>query len=204
MPREYRIRFLPIDRTIPAEEGENLLEIAMKAGVHINASCGGRGACGKCRVRIADGSVESSPHSSLSEKDEAIGFRLACRSSIKGDAIVEIPLESQVDRSILRRSAIVSDVGAGAIDRSLLCQYGCEALVGRYNLLLSRPDIQDNVSDAARLMRCLAPRIGCEEPLIPLSVMRALRGTVWPAAWDSCLRAILLLPVRIRSSAHRR
>ncbi|PKN38009.1 MAG: hypothetical protein CVU62_09865 [Deltaproteobacteria bacterium HGW-Deltaproteobacteria-2] len=34
--------------------------------------------------------------------------------------------------------------------------------------------------------------------------VRALRGTVWPAAWDSCLRAILLLPVRIRSSAHRR
>ncbi len=183
MSREYRIRFLPIDRTIPAEEGENLLEIAMKAGVHINASCGGRGACGKCRVRIADGSVESSPHSSLSEKDEAMGFRLACSSFIKGDAIVEIPLESQVDRSILRKSAIMSDVDAGAIDRSLLCQYGCEALVGRYNLRLPVPDMQDNVSDAARLMRCLAPRIGCEEPLVPLDVMRdlgrGLRETDW-------------------------
>ena len=40
MPPEYRIRFLPIERTIPAEEGEDLLEIAMKAGVHINASFG--------------------------------------------------------------------------------------------------------------------------------------------------------------------
>ena len=50
MPEEYRIRFLPIDRVYPAAKGDNLLEIAMQAGVHINASCGGRGVCGKCKI----------------------------------------------------------------------------------------------------------------------------------------------------------
>jgi ferredoxin len=29
----------------------------MEAGVHINASCGGEGVCGKCRVIIEDGNV---------------------------------------------------------------------------------------------------------------------------------------------------
>jgi uncharacterized 2Fe-2S/4Fe-4S cluster protein (DUF4445 family) len=58
MLKEYRVKFLPIERSFPAEEGQTILETAMKAGVHINASCGGNGACGKCkdpggRLRIA-------------------------------------------------------------------------------------------------------------------------------------------------------
>ncbi len=191
MPREYRIRFLPIDRTIPAEDGENLLEIAMKAGVHINASCGGRGVCGKCRVRIIDGDLESPVHPSLSESDYAMGFRLACCSFIKGEAVVEIPLESQVDRSILRRSAVMSDIDAGAIDEELLHEYGFEPLVGRRNVELPRPDIHDNVSDAARLLRELAPRIGSDEPLLPLGVMRELGGPLRETDWNITVNVAL-------------
>lgn len=184
MPPEYRIRFLPIDRIIPAERGENLLEIAMKAGVHINASCGGRGVCGKCRVRIAEGPLESSAHPSLTESDYAAGFRLACASSVAGDAVVEIPLESQVDRSVLRKSTIMSDVDAGAIDEALLCEYGLEPLVKRLNLTLPRPDMQDSVSDAARMVRELAPRVGCEELALSLGVMRNLGTRLRDADWN--------------------
>jgi len=39
-------------------DGENLIRAAMEAGVHINASCGGEGVCGKCRVIVEDGTVE--------------------------------------------------------------------------------------------------------------------------------------------------
>jgi len=37
------------------DDGENLLRAAMEAGVHINASCGGEGVCGKCLVIIEKG-----------------------------------------------------------------------------------------------------------------------------------------------------
>jgi uncharacterized 2Fe-2S/4Fe-4S cluster protein (DUF4445 family) len=156
----------------------------MKAGVHINASCGGRGVCGKCRVRMAEGSLGSSIHPSISEGDHTMGFRLACASSVTGDAVIEIPLESQVDRSVLRRSTIMSDVDAGAIDGGLLREYGREPLVERHKLDLPRPDLQDNVSDAARITRELAPRLGCEELLLPLKVLRGLGTGLRNADWN--------------------
>ncbi|HOD75501.1 MAG TPA: 2Fe-2S iron-sulfur cluster-binding protein, partial [Syntrophorhabdaceae bacterium] len=63
-----------MDRSVPAEAGENLLETAMKAGVHINASCGGRGVCGKCRVRVVGGSLVSPVHPSVGEEGHAAGI----------------------------------------------------------------------------------------------------------------------------------
>ena len=39
--------------------GENLLEVARKANVAIDAPCSGNGSCGKCRVRYISGELES-------------------------------------------------------------------------------------------------------------------------------------------------
>ena len=37
----------------------DLLQAAMEAGIHINASCGGSATCGKCKVKILKGTVDS-------------------------------------------------------------------------------------------------------------------------------------------------
>ncbi len=200
MSPEHRIRFLPIDRSVPAEAGENLLEIAMKAGVHINASCGGRGVCGKCRVRMTGGSLASSLHPSVGEEEYAAGVRLACASSVNGDAEIEIPLESQVDRSVLRRSAVMSDVDAGDIDEALLSEYGREPLVERYDIEVPRPDIQDNVSDAARISRALASKPGCGDCVtLPLGVMRGLGARLRDADWNVTVDVAMIGPREVTS-----
>ena len=54
----HKVKFLPHNKEITVMHGENLIRAAMEAGVHINASCGGEGVCGKCRVIIEDGSIE--------------------------------------------------------------------------------------------------------------------------------------------------
>ncbi|MBL7207514.1 MAG: 2Fe-2S iron-sulfur cluster binding domain-containing protein, partial [Desulfobacterales bacterium] len=46
----HTVLFLPHNKSIIVRDGENLIRAAMEAGVHINASCGGEGVCGKCRV----------------------------------------------------------------------------------------------------------------------------------------------------------
>ena len=38
--------------------GENLLEVARKANVAIDAPCSGNGSCGKCRVRYISGILQ--------------------------------------------------------------------------------------------------------------------------------------------------
>jgi uncharacterized 2Fe-2S/4Fe-4S cluster protein (DUF4445 family) len=54
---QYTVSFLPHDKEVTVEEGQSLIRAAMDAGVHINASCGGEGICGKCRVIIESGEV---------------------------------------------------------------------------------------------------------------------------------------------------
>ena len=103
MPKEYRITFLPLDRIMQAEEGQNILEIAMQAGIHINASCSGNGVCGKCKIKITEGTAISPDSPKISQIEYNEGVRLACQTIMDSDVVVEIPLESQIDKSALKR-----------------------------------------------------------------------------------------------------
>ena len=47
------------DISIYAAHGENLLQVARKANVAIDAPCSGNGSCGKCRVKLLSGQVNS-------------------------------------------------------------------------------------------------------------------------------------------------
>ena len=100
---ERKIVFNPGRIEVFVPEGENLLRAAMQAGVHINASCGGEGVCGKCRVIIDKGQVESQITEKLTPEDWTLGVRQACKTQIKGDLEVTIPAESQLDRKVLDR-----------------------------------------------------------------------------------------------------
>ncbi len=74
----------------------------MEAGIHINASCGGSATCGKCKVKILKG-ARSTPRGipSCRSGNMTEGYRLACLTTVRGDIEVEIPIESQVDKSVL-------------------------------------------------------------------------------------------------------
>src|SRR5579859_3540442 len=70
----HRVRFMPQDVTARTGDGATVLDAANWAGLPIESVCGGRGTCGKCRVRIGGA-------------DEAV---LACRTAVHGDCTVEI------------------------------------------------------------------------------------------------------------------
>jgi len=108
--RRHKITFLPMDRVCFTDGDENLLEVAMKYGVHINSSCGGNASCGKCRVKIVEGAVYSKDNTNISEDEYKAGMRLACKTSARSDIVVEIPLESQIDRTALRRKRYVPQI----------------------------------------------------------------------------------------------
>ena len=49
--------------------GENLLEVARKANVAIDAPCSGNGSCGKCRVKFISGELDSEKTRHITEED---------------------------------------------------------------------------------------------------------------------------------------
>ncbi|MBW2319153.1 MAG: 2Fe-2S iron-sulfur cluster binding domain-containing protein, partial [Deltaproteobacteria bacterium] len=66
---KHTITFKPSDVSIRVDQGTNLLDAALAAGVHINASCGGQGVCGKCRVILETGDVESQENENITAEE---------------------------------------------------------------------------------------------------------------------------------------
>ena len=79
------------EKTVSANNGDNLLSVARGANVAIDAPCSGNGACGKCRVKLLAGELETYPTSHISAEELAEGWRLACTSRIKGDVTILVP-----------------------------------------------------------------------------------------------------------------
>ena len=79
----HTVKFMPHNKEIRVAEGESLLRAAMEAGVHVNASCGGEGVCGKCRVMVEAGCVDGGISEKLSAAEVDQGYRLACLATVK-------------------------------------------------------------------------------------------------------------------------
>jgi uncharacterized 2Fe-2S/4Fe-4S cluster protein (DUF4445 family) len=80
-------------REISAGEGTGLIEALRSAGVYFPAVCGGRGACGKCALRVTAGvlPVTAADESRFSGAELTEGWRLACAAFPAGDITVIIP-----------------------------------------------------------------------------------------------------------------
>lgn len=87
------------DHTIMAAKGQNLLEVAMGAGLNIEHACGGVCACSTCHIYVTEG-MDNLSEASEAEEDrveEAPGLqrnsRLSCQCEIQraGRITVTVP-----------------------------------------------------------------------------------------------------------------
>ena len=153
-----KVTFFPDKVEIWVPAGENLLRAAMQAGVHINASCGGEGVCGKCRVIVDQGVVESEQTDKISPADFELGVRQACKTIIKSDLEVTIPLESRLDRKVLAKERPRSGVWQVVTEikiEDLIVDGKFRPPVEKKYLEITPPSISDNLSDLSRVIRAL-------------------------------------------------
>ncbi len=192
MLKEYRVKFLPIERSFPAEEGQTILETAMKAGVHINASCGGNGVCGKCKVKVLEGATASAVSTKIHPDEYEAGTRLACQTTIHGDMVVEIPFESQIDKSILKRTTEDTHISYDFQKKGLLAKTPVKPLLAKRYMELPAPVPEDNISDFGRIAReisVLMPECTCSMPLEVIKRLgRVLRESEWKITVTMAIR----------------
>ncbi len=183
---DRKIVFNPDKIEVIVPEGENLLRAAMRAGIHINASCGGEGVCGKCRVIIDKGEVESDRTDKLSPEDYALGVRQACKTKIIGELEVTIPTESQLDRKVLDRDRPRS--GAWQV----VSQLKIEDLIvnGKFHppfekkyLEVSPPTIADNISDLSRVIRSLKQVHGIHNITVDFYAIKKMSSVLRQGDW---------------------
>jgi uncharacterized 2Fe-2S/4Fe-4S cluster protein (DUF4445 family) len=193
---KHTVKFLPYDMQIQVDDGETLIRAAMEAGVHVNASCGGEGVCGKCRVLIEAGTVDGGISEKLSQEDVAAGYRLACQAAVKSDLVVRIPVESTIDTSVLklqasaRRTAHIRTMNFEELKEKGLFV----APVEKKYLELPEPTVQDNLPDVTRLISYLNLKHDEHRLEVDLSVIRKIPDVMRED--DFKLTATLVRPVR--------
>ena len=73
--------------TIECNQGDNLLELARRANVAIDAPCSGNGSCGKCRVKLIEGELETIPSRHITAEEYEAGWRLSCNCKVASDCV---------------------------------------------------------------------------------------------------------------------
>ncbi len=100
--QEYKITFNAPWDPVYAIKGTSLHECVLRSGASLRTPCGGKGICGKCRVKVVSGNVEPSPECVriFSRKEIEDGWRLACTCRISGACNIEVPFSSTLESDL--------------------------------------------------------------------------------------------------------
>jgi len=146
---------MPSQQMAAVEEGETLLTAAERAGVYVNSICGGEGLCGKCRLILQRGRVDSQPTALLTRDEIRQGYVLACQTRVHSDVVVEVPPESRLEgRPQLMREEAIRFAGV-APRREGAKVYEFAPLCQKQLLEVSLPSLQDNLADLERVFRAI-------------------------------------------------
>ncbi len=144
---------------ISAPPGENLLELARKANVAIDAVCSGNFSCGKCRVRLLSGELDSKETIHIDKASWETGWRLACASTVSGDAAVMVPEIASAYQSRMK-VADLSSVDEMATFNSLQAAMEEAGLTRKndiksFTVEMEIPTLSDTMPDNERLLRAI-------------------------------------------------
>ena len=97
----YQLTLEPLGATIEVEDGQTLLDAALRQGIYIPHACG-HGLCGTCKVQVTEGEFDHGPANpfALMEMERDDGMALACCATLLSDATIEADLEDEPDAQI--------------------------------------------------------------------------------------------------------
>ena len=153
--------------TATAAPGETLLETARAANVAIDAPCSGNGSCGKCRVKLLEGTVEGLQTSHITDEDYAAGWRLSCASKVSSDVTVMVPDIASAYQSRMKTADLSTgeevaiftrleeDLKAAGVDFSNDFM--------ETEVTMEKPTLEDTMPDTERLTMALEGALGCDK-----------------------------------------
>ena len=175
--------------------GDNLLELARRANVAIDAPCSGNGSCGKCRVKLVEGSLESVRSRHISDEEYEAGWRLSCNCRVTGDVTVFVPdiasaYQSRMktaDLSSPQEIAIFQEAQRALQESGIHFGHPYRAVV----LTMAEPSLEDTMPDNERLTWAIQEALGVERVEIPYTVMTRLASTLRQHGFRVCVKGAL-------------
>ncbi len=185
--KKYRVIFQPSGRRGEVEEGKTLLEAAQSLGVDIEALCGNKKVCGKCKVRIEEGYFEKDgmesgmSHLSILTEDEkkhikpedGPGIRLACTAEVYGDMKVFVPERSRAGKQVVRKAAKELTITL-------------DPAVRKYNVELAPPTLHDmTTGDYERVLKFLEDDYGLKNLTFDYMALKDLQDVLRKGQWKA-------------------
>ena len=177
---------------IECNAGDNLLELARRANVAIDAPCSGNGSCGKCRVKLIEGEVDSIPSRHISDEEYNAGWRLSCNCKVVSDCTVLVPdiasaYQSRMktaDLSSPKEIAIFEDCQAQLKESGISFTNNFRSVV----VTMAEPTLDDTMPDVERLQWAVSAELGVEKVKVPYAVMVKLASTLREYNFTVCVK----------------
>ena len=180
---------------IECNAGDNLLELARRANVAIDAPCSGNGSCGKCRVKLIEGQVESIPSRHITDEEYEAGWRLSCNTKVLGDCTVFVPDIASAYQSRMKTADLSSPKEIAIFEeaQTQLQASGVEFTNNYRSLVVTmvEPTLDDTMPDNERLTWAIQEALGVEKVHIPYVVMQKLAHTLREHGWSVCVKGAL-------------
>ena len=180
---------------IECNAGDNLLELARRANVAIDAPCSGNGSCGKCRVKLIEGELESFKSRHISDEEYNAGWRLSCNTKVLGDCVVFVPDIASAYQSRMKTADLSSPEEIAIFEncQNQLKETGIafENNFRSFVLTMAEPTPDDTMPDNERLTWAIQEAAGVANVKIPYSVMVKLASTLREHGFTVCVKGEL-------------
>ena len=171
-----------------AAEGENLLEVARKTNVAIDAPCSGNAACGKCRVKLLKGELDSQQTLHITDEEYAQGWRLSCVSKVIADVEVEVPDIASAYKSRMKVADLDSAKEIEIFERTkadveeagIVFKNDMDVI----RVTMNEPTLDDTMPDLERLTWAVEKVCGTERVKVPFTVMKNMAETLRKYKFD--------------------
>jgi len=168
------ITFESEQTAVEAAPEQTVLDVAHSAGVNIIATCGGRGRCNSCRIKVLAGEFTPPTEQEitvLGHDGIARGFRLACQTKLLNDGLVRIvPPISERSFRIL-----------SATDRQ---EYSLDPDVRKRRLVLPETSEEHQSSDFEEIRALTGLPTYTGKQQVDLSALQTLPSTIFHASRD--------------------
>ena len=193
MSADPLVIFTPSGKRGRFARGTPILTAARQLGVDLDSVCGGRGICARCQIAPAYGTFPKhkitacedalSPWNKVEQRYHhkrglAAGRRLGCQALVQGDAVIDVPPESQVHRQVVRKEAETRDIVMNPAVRLFYVE-------------VAPPDMHSPTSDLDRLRTALHSQWGVRDLQIDMALLGALQPVLRAGQWRVCAAVYL-------------
>lgn len=126
---------LGMEKKIKIDEYKNILVNLQENDILVESPCGGKGTCGKCKIKILEGKVNNPTEEELrylTDKELNEGIRLGCLTKAEGNVHIELLNKKNVKHKILTEG--------------YMPHIEIKPLINKKCIVVQKPDFENNIS----------------------------------------------------------